>query len=210
MPREAILVLLILLGIGFVVFLIQSLTSSFISNPVFYIVLILIIVGIIILTRYLKKRKRERTEDENTETTINENQNAYDYYTIKTNNYEKKNIMTENERMYWEQLQRIYGNNFIITPQVPLSSIVQKSSGKYAGELYRTIDFGIFTKNNYELKALVEINDRSHFQKDRVERDRKVKDILEEAGLSNKLVTIWTYESHSDYDIMQKLQYLLS
>ena len=179
-----------------------------------------IIAGVIIVGKHFKKRKRPtkgntksyRAANRNSYTIKkNESKNPYDYYTLKNSGtYISKKSMTENEKEYWKQLQRLFGNEYIITPQVPLSSIVTKSNNmKYANELYRTIDFGLFTKTDYQLKALIEINDRTHYRSDRVERDKKVQEILREAGLGDKLVTLWTTERHDDAYVMIKINQVL-
>lgn len=121
--------------------------------------------------------------------------------------YETKNAMTYNEKKLWNQLNRLFGEEYIITPQVPLSSIIRKKANtKYANELFRTIDFGIFTKTEYELIALIELNDNSHYERNRIARDYKVKDILEAAGIRNKLITLWIDKPNEDEYIIKRLK----
>ncbi|MCD7994828.1 MAG: DUF2726 domain-containing protein, partial [Clostridia bacterium] len=56
-------------------------------------------------------------------------------------------------------------------------------------ELYRNIDFGIFDKN-YNILLLIELNDISHQQYKRRERDMKVKEIVKQADI--KLINFYT------------------
>lgn len=113
--------------------------------------------------------------------------------------YSAKNSMTDIEKKFWEQLNKLFEKDFIVTPQVPLSSIIKKNTDNhYANELYRTIDFGIFTKRSYQLVALIEINDNTHLQKNRMARDYKVKEILKDAGLLDKLITLWMNMPNTD------------
>ena len=57
-----------------------------------------------------------------------------------------------------------------------------KKNTKYHTELFRNIDFGIFNKD-FELLLLIELNDKSHIQRNRKIRDRKVKNILKECNI---------------------------
>lgn len=52
----------------------------------------------------------------------------------------------------------------------------------YHNELFRNIDFGIFDKS-YNLKLLIEINDKTHTLSDRRERDKKVRTICAKANI---------------------------
>ncbi|WP_242828597.1 DUF2726 domain-containing protein [Enterocloster clostridioformis] len=75
-------------------------------------------------------------------------------------------------------------------PQVNLATIIQKTGEfKYQNELYRNIDFGIFDKN-YNILLLIELNDISHQQYKRRERDMKVKEIVKQADI--KLINFYT------------------
>jgi len=120
--------------------------------------------------------------------------------------YSQKSSMTACEMRFWEQLKRLFADDYIITPQVPLSSIVRKNADmRYANELYRTIDFGLFTKEDYSLVALIEINDSTHHESSRIARDYKVKAILAQAGISDKLITLWTDMPNTDEYILRRV-----
>ena len=60
--------------------------------------------------------------------------------------------------------------------------LLQERIGRYRGELFRNIDF-IVTDLDYCPVFLIEINDQTHLAQERRERDRKVADICEEAGI---------------------------
>lgn len=125
--------------------------------------------------------------------------------------YDKKASMTETELVFWKKLKKIFGNQYIITPQIPLSSVIKKNiDSYYASELNRIIDFGIFTKEEYELIALIELNDSTHLEKKRQQRDLKVKEILTQAGLGNKLVTFWTNMPNEETYIYKRISNLTS
>lgn len=79
--------------------------------------------------------------------------------------YTKKDFLTYNEKLFYRKL-------------LPL----HKENTKYRTELFRNIDFGIFNKD-FELLLLIELNDKSHIQRNRKIRDRKAKNILKECNI---------------------------
>ena len=79
--------------------------------------------------------------------------------------YTKMDFLTYNEKLFYRKL-------------LPL----HKENTKYRTELFRNIDFGIFNKD-FELLLLIELNDKSHIQRNRKIRDRKVKNILKECNI---------------------------
>ena len=79
-----------------------------------------------------------------------------------------------------------------------MATFLQKTTDvRFHPELFRNVDF-LITDGKHVPRLVVEINDRSHLQKARRERDQKVKDICEEAGIA--VVTFWTsYGIREDY-----------
>jgi hypothetical protein len=110
----------------------------------------------------------------------------------------KEKYITETEEKFGNAFKEIILNQYVIYPQVPLSQIVEKETKtKYQSELNRIIDFCIFSKE-YKPLVCIEINDETHKQKERYIRDRKVKDILDNAQLP--LITLWTsYGINKEY-----------
>lgn len=140
---------------------------------------------------YSKFRKKEELQKDIFEETHSSSL-SYDHEPY----YEIKNYLTPTERLFYHKLCNI-SENFVIIPQVPLSSIVKKVNGKYQNELNRVIDFGIFDKN-FRLLLLVELNDSSHKQLNRRDRDLKVKKILDDCFI--KLLTFYTqYPNEQEY-----------
>ena len=115
--------------------------------------------------------------------------------------YYKKRYMTYNESKFYNKLVNIFNDRFIVVAQVPLSSVIKKTSGEartYQNELYRTIDFALIDKNDLEPMLLIELNDNTHNQKNRQSRDIKVKELCEKANL--KLITFWdNYPNEENY-----------
>lgn len=114
--------------------------------------------------------------------------------------YEKKQIMSDYEIMFYNRMKDLE-TEYNIVPQLVLSSVVdKKSKQKYRSELYRIIDFAIFSKDYSKLLLLIELNDNTHNQRKRKDRDLKVKKICNSAKI--KLITFYTkYPNEKDYII---------
>ncbi len=119
--------------------------------------------------------------------------------------YFRKNIMTASEFAFFKKIQDLE-TKYIIIPQVNLASIIAKPKSKYHNELFRNIDFGIFSKE-YELLLLIELNDASHNQIKRKDRDLKVKKILNECNIP--LLTFYTfYPNEKSYVLNRIIKFL--
>lgn len=114
--------------------------------------------------------------------------------------YEKKPIMSDYEIMFYNRMKDLE-TEYNIVPQLVLSSVVdKKSKQKYRSELYRIIDFAIFSKDYSKLLLLIELNDNTHNQRKRKDRDLKVKKICNSAKI--KIITFYTkYPNEKDYII---------
>lgn len=113
----------------------------------------------------------------------------------------KKSQMSECEKYFYDILTIHFSSDYDIRPQVPLSSIIEKEksfSREYQNELNRVIDFGIFNRETSEPLLLIEINDKTHNQSSRKERDKKVQSICNSAGI--KLIAFWTkFDNKEEY-----------
>ena len=117
--------------------------------------------------------------------------------------YEKKPLVTANERAYQQAIWRNVPAGYRVIPQVCLASIIQKNyNNKFVNELFRIVDFGIFDES-YKPIVLIEINDSSHYEPQRIARDYKVKDLLEKANIP--LITLWTGFGINDEYIKKRL-----
>lgn len=102
----------------------------------------------------------------------------------------KKSLISGTEKSYLTAIKGILPAGYYLQPQVNLASIIYRTDNfKFQNELYRNIDACVFDKE-YRPVLLIEINDDTHNAPDRKERDRKVKDICEEAGIP--IITLWT------------------
>lgn len=121
--------------------------------------------------------------------------NAQKYYDKKTKvktsvkSYSKKRLMTNTEIFYYKAIKENVPKGYIVFPQINLATIINRNDKhKYQSELYRNIDFVIFDLYSNPI-ILIEVNDKTHHQKERWIRDQKVKDICNEAGLP--IITLW-------------------
>ncbi len=103
----------------------------------------------------------------------------------------KEFLMNIPERKFFEELQKIIPDNHVVFPQVLLSSIVRVTSSrkdfwKYHNKINRkTIDYVIFEKPYFKPVLAIEYDGKTHDKPDRIERDIKVKNILNSSGIKN-------------------------
>lgn len=124
---------------------------------------------------------------------------SYEQKTI-NKNYKTRNIMTNCESNFFYKLKQLEQElNVRIQPQVNLGTIIEKTNNtKYRNELFRNIDFGVFTQNYERLLLLIELNDSSHKNYTRAKRDKKVEEICRDANI--KLITFYTrYPNTKEY-----------
>lgn len=117
--------------------------------------------------------------------------------------YESKSLLTNYEKYFYDTISNEFSNMYYIMPQVNLASIVNKFKDfptQYQNELYRNIDIGIFDKTSMTPLLLIEINDKTHNNKNRIERDNKVKKICNVANIP--LITFYSnYPNKKEYII---------
>lgn len=110
----------------------------------------------------------------------------------------KTTVLTKTEQNFMNAINKALPKGCILLVQQTLSSIVEKNDdSKFRNELFRIVDF-LVVDTNYKPLFCIEINDSTHEDYKRRNRDQKVHDILEEAGIP--LVTLWTkYGVNEDY-----------
>lgn len=120
----------------------------------------------------------------------------------------KSKLITKSEQAYFEAIKASLPEGYNLFPQINLASfIVRTDDARYHNELFRNVDF-LVTDEEYKPRIVIEINDQSHLEKERKERDEKVKNICEEAGIP--LIKLWTsYGINPDY-IKNKINETLS
>lgn len=112
--------------------------------------------------------------------------------------YKIKPIMSEYEKKFYNILKEL-SNEYEIIPQLNLASVVLKvNNNKYYSDLFRNIDFAIFSKDYSKLILLIEINDKTHNTTQRKSRDLKVKKICNDINVP--LMTFYTsYPNEKNY-----------
>lgn len=122
--------------------------------------------------------------------------NSYNY-TLDNNKYTKKNFLTKSELTFYNKLKKLEPQYKVI-PQINLSTIINKPNSNNRLDLFRNIDFGIFDHNLQTPLLLIELNDLTHNQPDRIRRDKNVKEICNKANI--KLITFYTnYPNEENY-----------
>ena len=113
----------------------------------------------------------------------------------------KNSLVTETERKYLSAICQVTPQGYTVQAQVNLASIIEKTdNSKFQNELYRNIDACIFD-TYFRPIALIEINDSTHNNPSRIERDKKIAMICEEAGIP--LIRFWT-KYGVNYEYMRK------
>lgn len=131
---------------------------------------------------------------------IQQDTNSINYTKNEETIYTRKKLMTDYEYKFYNILKELE-DNYTIVPQLNLVAVVKKiNNNRYYSELFRNIDFAIFTKDYQELLLLIELNDQTHNNYNRKDRDLKVKKICNDIGV--KLMTFYTkYPNEKAYVI---------
>lgn len=131
---------------------------------------------------------------------IQQDTNSINYTKNEETIYTRKKLMTDYEYKFYNILKELQ-DNYTIVPQLNLAAVVKKiNNNRYYSELFRKIDFAIFTKDYQELLLLIELNDQTHNNYNRKDRDLKVKKICNDIGV--KLMTFYTkYPNEKAYVI---------
>jgi hypothetical protein len=164
----------------------------------------LIIVGILIIAIVILQVITSIVMKKDTEKQRSDNKN-YSNKSAELSNYRyvKKPFLTQSEKSFFNKLSSISQQGLLLLPQIPLSSVVKKlDNSRFANELYRTIDFGVFD-SDYNCLALIELNDKSHNNYNRQSRDEKVNIICKKANIP--LITFYTDVNYSNDEIKEKI-----
>lgn len=119
----------------------------------------------------------------------------------------RPSLMSDIEQVYYKILTQILSGDYYVFPQINLVAFIEKTDGsKYRNELFRNVDF-LVTNKYYKPVMAIEINDKTHLQQDRIDRDNKVKSILSDAKIP--LVTFWVKDGQSSLYIANVLEGVL-
>ncbi len=102
----------------------------------------------------------------------------------------QKTLITNSEKAFYLAIQTVLPHGYLVFPQMNLAAFIQRTDNAiFRNELFRNVDF-LITDDEYQPKLVIEINDQTHLTPDRRNRDEKVRNICEEAGIPT--VTLWT------------------
>lgn len=102
----------------------------------------------------------------------------------------KTKLLSNTEQEFYSALKQTVPEGYSVFPQINLAAFVERTdNARYRNELFRNVDF-LICGTSFEPKIAVEINDSTHNNQKRIERDKKVEAILEEAGIP--LISLWT------------------
>lgn len=152
------------------------------------LITLLIAIAIILILYKIIKNSISNTNNEQQEQSIQNNKIIY----------KQKPLLTETEKNFYLKLKDLEPQYKII-PQISLNAIVDKvTDNKYRTELFRNIDYGIFTNDLSNILLLIELNDQTHNQPNRKKRDIKVKEICQNANIP--IITFYTnYPNEKEY-----------
>ena len=124
--------------------------------------------------------------------------------------YKKKQyLLTQAERKFFEVLEQAVGDKYYIFPQIHLASLLyvekrDREWQKYFNKIIKkSVDFVLCDKQYLSPVIAIELNDSSHLQERRKERDVFVQEAMESAGL--KLVVV---RAQWEYDVEEVRNYL--
>lgn len=153
-----------------------------------FIIIALIIIVIALFLAYLKEKQQPNQKEEKTEN-------------IKEYPYRKKLLLTKNEWYFYKKLKPICDKyNLHILSKIRFADLVEVESNiekndkiRYFNKISRKhIDFVLCKPENLQIIALVELDDKSHEQEKRIERDNFIDNVCKKTGY--KIIHIKNYE----------------
>ena len=114
-------------------------------------------------------------------------------------------IMTQAEMNLFRRLEKVAADRYYIFPQVHLSSLLnhtvkgQNWRAALSAIQRKSVDFALIDKQTLKTAYAVELDDSTHDRPDRQERDGRVEQYLQDAGIP--LVRLRNISAMSDDDI---------
>ena len=125
----------------------------------------------------------------------------------------RKYPLTLKERELFAILQEMYGTEFHVFPQIHIASLLSVRNGERRWQTYfnkiirKSVDFVLFDKQNMGPMVAIELDDKTHEQNSRMERDSFVDGAFKAAGIP--LVHIKTHELENRIEVKQKIDLAL-
>lgn len=101
----------------------------------------------------------------------------------------KKTIMTERELVFYDKLNNVVHSKYAVVPQAHLSAFLnhkvkgQNWKGAFSVINGKSVDYLLVDKVTQRPSIAIELDDYSHQSNARIERDRKVEDIMNKSGM---------------------------
>ena len=116
----------------------------------------------------------------------------------------KPSLMSKSEQGFYHAILISLPEGYRVFPQINLATFIDRTDdARFHNELYRNVDF-LITDSEYTPKFIIEVNDQTHLNHDRKERDEKVRKICEEAGIP--ILTLWTSYGVNEEYIKRKVE----
>lgn len=183
-----------------IILVIGSIVAAFkylIENPIWLIPIITVIATTIIIAIVVQVKKKEDKESPKAIQTTKPQE------PIKKT-YETKPLLTTTERAFGNAIWKGLPPGYRLLPQICLASIIKKNyHNKFVNELFRIIDYVVFDEA-YNTIVLIEINDPSHHERQRIARDYKVEELSKEVNLP--IIKLWTDYGINEEYIKKRLQ----
>ena len=140
----------------------------------------IILIGILYYIKILIENKGSKKEKNN----IN----------IESKYIKKEYLLTQTELKFYKVLKIITDElNLVICPQVSLYEIIKNNDYKDFNRIAKkNIDF-VITEPNLKIKLCIELDDYTHNQQKRIERDNFVNEILKNADVKILRITVQNY-----------------
>ena len=102
----------------------------------------------------------------------------------------RKTLISKSEQGFFNVIRSSVPEGYHVFPQINLASFIDRTDDvRFHNELFRNVDF-LITDAEYKPTFIIEINDQTHLNNERRERDEKVLKICEEAGIP--ILKLWT------------------
>jgi len=133
--------------------------------------------------------------------------NEYKFYDKHKRYYLKEDFLNEYEIRFLEYAKLYLPSKFVIVPQVNLQTIIETNCFTRNDELFRNVDFAIFTSNTYTPIMVIELNGQQHYTNQYyIERDKSVKMILEQVNLPLVTIDIKNLKEMSNNELIKEIK----
>lgn len=156
----------------------------------------IILILIIIITILEKK-----IQNNNEEIKIDENKNYAEYYN------KKDYLLTPTELKFYKLLKNITDKlGYSIFVQVPLYELVNHKNYKYFNKIKsKSIDF-VITQKNCKILLCIELDDKTHENIKRIERDKFVNKLFKDLGINLIRIPVQNFYNTNELELKLKEQ----